>query len=129
MNLEALVTRLATATLGTPGQSIFVNEMPSGCSAGILLLDAYAGTPVNAELEGYYRTEFRLIVRAVDYVAGQTLAKQASVVLKTRTGYVAATMAVSQCLALNLPRSYRRSVGGYWEFEVDFEIAFTDPEA
>lgn len=129
MNLEAIASFLATNGCGLVGKTLFVTEIPSGCDTGILLMDAYRGTPVNSELPGYFVTEFRLIVRSVDYAAGKVLAKKAVVALTPVTGFVAETMQVQQCLALNLPRPYRRSVGGYWEFEVDLEIVFVDLSA
>ena len=128
MNLEAIADRLAA--LGVLARkSVFVTEMPASCSVGVLLMSSYGGTPINHELPGYYKTEFRVVVRHTDYVSGRTLASKASKALSSHAGFTAGDMLVRQCLPANLPRPYRRSAGGYWEFEVDVEITFVTPRA
>lgn len=125
MNLEALADQLATCGI-LPRKAVFVTEMPAACDIGILLLGSYGGTPINNELPGYHDGEFRLIVRHTDYVRGSALAVKACRALQSRVGFTAGTMLVRQCLAFNLPRPYRRSAGGYWEFEVDMQATFVD---
>jgi hypothetical protein len=126
MNLEAIADRLALNTR-LERKSIFVTEMPAACDIGILLMGSYGGTPINHELPGYYETEFRVVVRHTDYVAGRTLATKASQALTSHIGFTAGDMLVRQCLPANLPRPYRRSAGGYWEFEVDVQVTFVVP--
>lgn len=126
MNLESIVTQLTANDCGYAGKSIFINEMPGSCESGILLLDGYSGTATDPYLDGYYVTEFRLITRSTDYAAGTALAKKASKALKTAAGWTATDMIVNRCWPMNLPRPYRRSVGAYWEFEVDVSIVFVD---
>lgn len=125
MNLEAIATHLALKTR-LARKSIFVTEMPLACNIGILLMGDPGGTAINHELPGYYPTEFRVVVRHTDYVNGRELSFKASKALTSHAGFTAGNMLVRQCLPVNLPRPYRRSAGGYWEFEVDVEITFVD---
>lgn len=128
MNLEAIANYLPGKTQ-LARKSIFVTEMPAPCDIGILLLGNYAGTAVNHELPGYYATEFRLVVRHTDYTGGLALANKAAKALTSHGGFTAGGLLVRQSLPQNLPRPYRRSAGGYWEFEVDVAITFTDLSA
>lgn len=126
MNLEPIATYLQTKSCGTVGESIFVGEMPSSCNTGILLLDAYYGTQINQELPNYYNTEFRVIVRSPVRTTGMTLATSVMNALNTRVEAQLTGMAVRRFMPLNLPRPYRRSVGGYWEFEIDIDVVFNE---
>lgn len=135
MNLKAIAAYLERRRLGTRGQSLFVANMPTECKNGILLMGGYHGTRIDHYLPGYIDTEFRLVVRATDFDAGFDLAKRASDALQThqelvlpgapgREGHPG--MAIKQLLPMNEPRDYRRSVGGFWEFEVDMQISYVN---
>lgn len=126
MILKAVTQYLAANACGTAGKSLFVNEMPSSCKEGALLLSSYGGVRINPELPKYYVTEFRMVTRSADYETGMALAIKISNTLTTHSGFTSGTAQVKQCFAMNLPRDYRRSAGGYWEFEVDFDINFVD---
>ena len=129
MNLINVANKLAAENCGVLGTSLFVTEMPDTCHEGILLMDAYYGTPVDHYIPGYYKTEFRIVVRSVDYSTGAALSKRAYAALGGHAGFMSGPLTAAQCLPLFLPRSYRRSVGGYWEFEVDMIIAFMEDDA
>ena len=129
MNLDALATRLQAKNCGIVAESIFIGELPEDNRNAILLMGPYRGTPVNQELRGYYISNFRLVARSSDYGQGLALAKQASDALDSLVDYALPGMLVRQCLPVNLPRPYRRSIGGYWEFEVEMEIVFVDTAA
>lgn len=129
MNLIPIANYLAENECGIVGASIFVTEMPSSCNIGILLMDAYHGTEVDPDLPDYYATEFRLVVRDTDFANGSALAKNASALFKSHAGFSAEELLVRMSYPMNLPRSYRRSVGGYWEFEVDIAITFVEVPA
>lgn len=129
MNLEAVATYLAANGCGTVGTTIFVTEMPAEAVEGILLMGSYGGTSVDWHLPDYYKTDFRVVVRSASYESGMTLAKKASKTLTSPAGFTSGTLQVKQSLPENLPRPYRRSVAGYWEFEVDVLIVFYEENA
>lgn len=128
MNLTAIVDYLVS--VGSlklkKGTNLFASSMPAECQNGVLLLGPYHGSPINHELRGLVRTEFTFIVRATDWDKGDA---QARAVIKALTTYGDRKMGsilVKQLLPLNEPRDYRRSAGGFWEFEVDNSIVYTE---
>lgn len=129
MNLDSIATYLEDHFCGIVSESIFTAEMPEDATEGILLVGPYNGTQVNAELRGYFVTTFRLISRSASYDTGIALARKACLVLDSQRGYTLPDMQVRQCIPSNLPRPYRRSVGGFWEFHVDMEVVFVDSSA
>jgi hypothetical protein len=126
MNLEALALYFQANDCGIPGVTLFANEMPDTCNDGTLLMGSYSGDRIDHNMPGWFVTEFRIVVRATDFVTGKTLAAKVCKVATTHAGFTAGNMLVRQCLPVNTPRSYRRSAGGYWEFEADVEIVFVD---
>jgi hypothetical protein len=126
MNLEPIAAMLADNDCGLMGKTLFINEAPANFNQGVLLLDGYHGTAVDQYMPNYYPAEFRVIVRSVDFRAGEALAMKAFKQLSMAGGFVHAEMIVNRMWPLNLPRSYRRSVGAYWEFEMDVEVTFVD---
>jgi len=127
MMLSAIADWLQLKGCGTVGTTIFEYEMPSACKDGILLMDSYYGTPINHEMPGYHAAEFRVILRATDLVPGRELAVRASAALTIKTDApFGAKYIVKQSLPENEPRVYRRSKGGYWEFEVDVQCVWVD---
>lgn len=129
MNLKAIAEHLQTQGIGTIGTTLFETEMPASCNQGVLLLGPYSGASINPELPDYYETDFRFVVRSTNYEQGQVLARQASRALKIDLGLRLGAMHINTSRPLNLPRPYRRSVGGYWEFEVDVFIVYTEADA
>ena len=129
MNLEAVAAYLAANGCGTVGSTIFVTEMPAETAEGILLMGSYGGTPIDWHLPNYYKTDFRVVVRSASYESGKALAGKALDVLTKPGGFVSGTLEAKQSLPENLPRPYRRSVAGYWEFEVDVAIVFYEENA
>jgi len=126
MNLEAIAGWLQTKNCGTVGESLFVTEMPEDCREGTLLIGNYRGTPIDHYMPGYYVAVFRTIIRGEDYESAKALANRVKSALNSHAGYELPGLSVKQCLVMNLPRVYRKSVGGFWEFEFDSEIVFID---
>lgn len=124
MNLEAIADRIVGLRSLVKGTSIFVNSMPDTCKFGVLLIPPYHGTPINHEMPGYVVSEFRLVVRGENYVTTNALANQLVGDLTINKETVIGDMSVKQMHPMNLPRPYRRSVGGFHEFEVDVGIVF-----
>jgi len=132
MNLNAIAQHLtAMQPKLKAGRNLFIGEMPAVCKDGVLLMPPYHGAPIDHELRGLITTEFAYVVRAVDYDAGNALARDLITRLTVYgdTQIAGGTVLVKQMLPLNEPRPYRRSVGGYWEFEVDVSIRYVDVPA
>lgn len=124
MNLSPLGNYLHAERLGQMGKSLFEVEMPATCTRGILLMDAYHGTPRDPYLPGYHITEFRVIVRAVDQADGRALAEAVNQALDFKQERVLDDILVKQMYPMMEPKVYRRSAAGYWEFETDVSITF-----
>lgn len=125
MRLEDLAGYIQQRGLGTAGKDLFVHEMPDTCKAGVMLMQP-GGSMVNQYMPEWFDTEFRLVVRHTDYTQGITRARQLFRALTLRQEVVLPGMTIRQCLPLNQPAGYRRSVGGFWEFEVEFSVVFID---
>lgn len=123
---EDLVGYLESKAAGTRGRDLFINEMPAGCNQGVVLLDTYVGTPIDEYLPGYYRGNFRVAVRSPDQVSGRLFAKKIVKLLKIERETAMGSTSVKLMLPLNLPRSFRRSDGGYWEFQIDVDVNYVD---
>jgi hypothetical protein len=121
MSMEAIGKYLETRRIGRLGVDIFVNEMPESCTQGVLLRDRYSGTPIDPYLPKYRQTGYRMAVRSPDYAAGKELAWKASEALTIHGETPMGEVLVKLLRPMNEPRSYRRSIGGLWEFEVDLE--------
>lgn len=128
MNLKAIAAHLIANRVGREGETLFVTEMPRECREGILLMNGPHGTPIDHELPGWRNTGFRIIVRAADYGRGLELANRASDALTLHHTTVMTARDTSiemrQSLPFNEPRPYRRSEGGYWEFEVEIDCKY-----
>jgi hypothetical protein len=129
MNLTTIAQHLQAQNCGIIGRSIFVTEMPASCHSGILLLGSYGGTEIDAEMPDYYVTDFRAVFREKDMAAGLALAKLTSTALHLTTEIQVNDMLIRHMRPMNLPRHYRKSVGGYWEFEVDVFIVYNETNA
>jgi hypothetical protein len=124
VNLKAIATYLQAQGLGVQGTSLFVHEMPADCRQGILLIGP--GAPIDHYLPGYITAAFRLVARHTDIVAGEQLARDASQALTMRQEQQLSGILVKQLLPQTEPTNYRRSVGGYWESEVEFDIYYVN---
>lgn len=124
MNLSPIGNYLHAQRLGVLGKTLFEVEMPATCDRGILLMDAYHGTPRDPYLPGYHVTEFRVIVRAVDHQDGLALAEAVNAALDFKEERQLDNFIVKQMFPMMEPKAYRRSAGGYWEFETDVAITF-----
>lgn len=124
MKLEAISALLDSLGFGVEGKDIFINEMPADCKTGILLLDTYSGSEIDHYKPGYYDTGFRVAVRAVQFTTGADLALRLVKAMTIHSDTPSESITIRQMLPVNLPRPYRRSVGGFWEFEIDVDLVF-----
>lgn len=132
MNLMGTIQYLEQHKLGRVGETLFAVEMPLECKEGIVLLNTYTGTSIDHYLPRWRDTGFRLVVRSADYERGYALAEKASQALtirqETHMGRRATAMLVKMMAPVNDPLPYRRSEGGYWEFQVDVECIYIKPQ-
>lgn len=125
MNLGAIAKYLNERRIGRIGETLFVTEMPAECKEGVLLMHGPYGTPIDHELPGWRDTGFRVVVRSVDYLSGEKLMVRACAALQTQTDVnFYGEMLMKRCLPFTEPRPYRRSQGGYWEFEVEMDCTY-----
>lgn len=130
MELKAVADYLEAQGQGVMEESIFIGEMPAACTVGLLLLDRYSGTMIDPYLPKYRNTGFRVALRNPDYNNGLAHAKAVNRALYIQDDTTMPGILVKRMVPQNDPRPYRRSVGGFWEFEVDFECSYVieDPD-
>jgi hypothetical protein len=123
MNLLPLVSHIEAANLGTRAKTIFVNQMPIECTSGILLRGMLAGTKVDHELPGYYKTKFQLVVRANGYDTGNALANSVVSALTVNNTQIG-EMFFKYMRPCTMPVVFPISKGNLLEFAVEFDVAF-----
>ena len=123
MNLAPLIDHLESAGVGTPAQTLFVNMLPAEGNKGVLLRAPMAGTPINHEITGYFKSKFQVIARArhdeegADLIAAVT---KALTMYDTQLG----PMFVKYMRPTTLPAVFPLSKGNLLEFNVYFEACF-----
>jgi hypothetical protein len=123
MNLLPVADYIETAGLGTRAKTIFVNQIPIDCVSGIMLRSPLAGTKIDHELPGFYKTSFQLVVRANSYQDGESRAKTAVDVLTLHETQIG-EMLFKYIRPRTLPVVFPISKGNLLEFAVDFDVAF-----
>jgi hypothetical protein len=123
MNLLPLADRLAAQSVGTEGESIFVNMMPVECDLGVLLRNRLSGTVINYEIPGYYKAQFQMIVRAGNYADGEALMAQATAAL-TVVETAIGNYFFNYCRPKTMPVAFPLSQGDNLEFSVYMECNF-----
>lgn len=123
MNLLQLADVLEQADIGVKGETIFVNNMPSSSRTAVMLRGKFTGTKIDHELPGFYKTDIMLVVRAVDYAAGETLIERAVVAL-TLSEKDLSEYYIRYCRPESLPAVYPLSDGDNMEFAVRMNLAF-----
>jgi hypothetical protein len=120
---DHLADYMAAKGLGVLGDTLFQQEMPAKCVEGLLLLDGYYGTPIDAYLPGYYKHELRLVGRSQKGGRVADLMNRAIALLTVKAEQEIPGLLIKQSIPQNLPRIYKRSVAGYIEMEVDFDMS------
>lgn len=123
MNLIPIAEFLEGADLGVMGDTIFINMIPVDAPKGILLRNFLSGTKIDYELPGYYKTGFRLIVRARDYQEGYALITAACEALTVQNEQID-DMSVTYMRPLTEPVVFPLSKGNLLEFATDIDIVF-----
>jgi hypothetical protein len=123
MDMMPIANKLEIEGLGTQGTSLFINFMPMECKEGILLRSPLSGTPVDAELPGFYKTSFMAIVRGHDYASASALMEG---VMRTLVLYEQDLddIYVKYMRPGSLPVTFPVSVGNFYEIKVEFDICY-----
>ena len=124
MDMLPVANKLETEGLGTQGTTLFINFMPMECKEGVLLRSPLSGTPINAEMPGYYKTAFMVIVRGHDYASASALMEN---VMRTLVLYDQDLddIFVKYMRPAGLPVTFPVSVGNFYEIKVEFDICYT----
>lgn len=127
MNMMPLANLLESAGIGTKGDTVFVNMLPAEADTAVLLRSPLAGTEIDYELQGYFKTEFQVIVRtpAGAYTNGETLMGDVIAVL-TITEQAVESMHFKYCRPRTKPVVFPLSKGNLLEFSVMFSCCFVE---
>lgn len=144
MKMELTADYLEAAIAANPGLDlgqVFINEMPRECGHGVLLMDTYGGTPIDPYIPGMRHAGLRAVLRSVSYKRGYLAAMGLEKVLTNHVStsvsgrYIQelfgpdAAISLRRIIAMNEPKPYRSSDGGYVEFELDVELLYIAPGA
>lgn len=123
MDMMPIANKLQTANLGVQGKTLFINFMPMECKAGILLRSPLAGTDIDHELPGYYKSTFNVIVRGHDY---QTAAAKMEQVMKTLCFFETEISGIhyKYVRPKSLPVTFPVSDGNFYEIQVSFDANY-----
>lgn len=124
MDLMPIANKLEFEGLGIQGKSLFINFMPMEAKTAIMLRTPLAGTDIDHELPGYFKTSFILVARAPQYVAALDLTKSVMLAL-TMYDQTLDTIEVKYMRPVTLPVSFPVSEGNFYEVQVTFDIAYT----
>ena len=125
MNLFPIAEKLEADGVGVMAETIFINMIPAESPTGVLLRNPLQGTPIDYELPGFYRTEFKVIVRAQSHQEGDALI-QAVFDSLTLVNQSVGSMYVKYMRPKTKPVVFPLSKGNLLEFSADFSICFTE---
>jgi hypothetical protein len=125
MKLMPLADLLESAGLGVKGGNLFIEIVPTEAQRAIVLRNPPAGTKVNHELPGFFRTEFQAAVRvpASEYAAGAELMDQVGAALSLNNAQVADHL-FHYCRARTEPVATALPEGNLVEFAATFDCCF-----
>lgn len=122
---DALANRLQELSVATIGTDLFILFMPEGVSEGMVILDNYIARTAYAEIPGYRRGQFRVVVRSHSYLTGFSRSEAARVALLALNGVTIDGVEIKAIEALHdplaLPPSSSTKAA---EFVVSYAIAY-----
>ncbi|MBP2498250.1 hypothetical protein ABID82_005141 [Methylobacterium sp. PvP062] len=129
MRIDLLADLLEAAKIGTPGTSIFEDEMPADARAGVLLRLPILGVPIDWEIPGYLKGQVQAIVRAQKVATGDALARKVSEALTfTDRSFTddkgVEVMFVNYLRPRTLPIIYPRSDGNGKEWSINLDACY-----
>ena len=123
MILEAVAEFLKSERVAVGGKDLFIHEMPSKVSIGVLLLTPLSGTTINHELPKYRTAGFQVIVRHTDHVNGRLLVDQVMASL-TMANVTLGGLKVNFIRPKHEPVVYPTSEGDFLEFSVNYDANY-----
>ncbi len=123
MNLMPFAEFLESEDLGVMGESIFINMIPADAPRGILLRNDLAGTLIDYELPGYFKTNFQVIVRSENFAEGEERINAVLAALTMRER-VLGGMHINYLRPKTEPVVFPLSVGNLLEFATTMDISF-----
>lgn len=128
---DIIIDKIVAAGLGTPGQNLFEQRMPSDVLQCIGLLEPLDGIKIDPHMPGFYKPDLKIIVRHNEIGAGKALSTQLMDLL-TITGeefYAGTPERGRVMLKIFYPRSlpiqFPSLVGNTTEWSLNFQTAFT----
>lgn len=128
---DILREKIVTAGLAVAGQTLFLDEMASDVSIGVMLKSPLSGIDVDHNLPNYYKPNLQVIVRHNDPVDGDRLANQvlAALTVETPEHYAAnaerGAVQINMFVPRKLPIRYPRLTGGGIEWSLQFITSFS----
>jgi hypothetical protein len=123
MNLFMAVGEiLQTAGVGTLGTDLFIGTMPAEVKSAAMLREPLSGAPVDDGHENFFNTEFQVIVRDPDPLAGYQRCLAISQALRVnRMTNLANGVEISWMVPKTLPISYPKGTAD--DIEVSCRIS------
>lgn len=123
MKLEPVAEYLEVQNLGIRGQTLFVNQLPADLEPAVLLRDPFGGAEIQHELPGYRRASFQVIVRAKDYLEGQSLALSIAAALTLENASMTG-LSIQFMRPRHDPFTFAPSPGNALEWVVNIDAAY-----
>lgn len=125
MNLLPIAEKLEADGVGVQAETIFINMIPAEAPQGVLLRNPLQGTKIDYELPGFYKTTFKVIVRAATYPDGSDLLQRVTDSLSVDNQQIG-PMFVKYMRPLTKPVTFPLSKGNLLEIATEFSICFTE---
>jgi len=123
LNLKPFHTIAKTAL---PSEKILMVSMPDSIKRGILLLPGAGGALHDPEIPCRRKARLQAVIRETEYQRGYDLALLVSAAL-TKSRFTSEGVYIATIEPLHDPIFYKRSLGDYIEFSVNFETIFNLP--
>ena len=132
MRYDLIAKVIQDAGFGTMGTDIFIHRMDEVCLNGILIRGPLDGIPTDDNLPDYYRGSLQIVIRNVDQLTGDDIARRLRPVLEMEREVFLDTsgnvlMDVKQIFLTKLPIVYLRSVGHAIEWSLNFKTYYVMP--
>lgn len=134
MRYDIIAQILEDAQIGTPGQNLFVYQMPADCQTGILIKPPMGGTNYDNNIPGYFRSSLHIVIRAQKHQDGEDLSTEVMAALLhkvSKTYYDQPgnqfAMTINHLLVDQLPYRYARMDGNGFEWSLNFLVSYVVP--